>query len=64
MTTQCQAYELAKLGQKREVVPEHEYDVIPAFEGEQQMQEQQDCKNITVQPSVSTLQETFGRVED
>ena len=64
MTTQCEAYELAKLGQEHEVVPEHEYDVIPAFEGEQQMQEQQDCKNITAQPPVSTLQETSERVED
>ena len=64
MTTQCEAYELTRLGQEHEVVPEHEYDVIPAFEGGQQMQEQQDCKNITAQPPVSTLQETSGRVED
>ena len=34
--TRCEAYELTKLGQEHEVVPEHEYDVIPAFKGGQQ----------------------------
>ena len=45
------------------MVPEPEYDVIPAFMGEQQMQEQQEYENITAQP-VPTLLETSGRVED
>ena len=62
-TTRCEAYELTKLGQEYEVVPEPEYDVIPAFEGEQQMQEQQKYENITAQPA-PTLPETSGRVED
>ena len=34
--TRCEAYELTKLGQEYEVIPEPEYDVIPAFEGGQQ----------------------------
>ena len=63
-TTQCEAYELAMLGQEYEVVPEPEYDVIPAFEGEQQVQEQQEYENITAQSHVPTLPETPGRVED
>ena len=62
-TTRCEAYELTKLGQEYEVVPEPEYDVIPAFVGEQQMQEQQEYENITAQPA-PTLAETSGRVED
>ena len=63
-TTQCEAYKQARLGQEYEVVPKPEYDVIPAFEGGQQMQGQQDYKNITAQPPVPTLVETSGRVED
>ena len=63
-TTQCEAYELTKLGQEYEVIPEPKYDVIPAFEGEQQMQGQEEYENITAQPPVSTLPETSGRVED
>ena len=62
-TTRCEAYELTKLGQEYEVVPEPEYDVIPAFEGEQQVQGQQGYENITAQPA-PTLLETSGRVED
>ena len=68
-TTRCEAYELTKLGQEYEVIPEPEYDVIPAFEGGeqmqgQQMQGQQEYENITAQPPVPTLSETSGRVED
>ena len=62
--TQCEAYKQARLGQEHEVFPKPEYDVILAFEAGQQMQGQQDYKNITVQPPVSTLQETSGRLED
>ena len=62
-TTRCEAYELTKLGQEYEVVSEPEYDVIPAFEGEQQVQGQQEYENITAQPA-PTLPETSGRVED
>ena len=68
-TTRCEAYELTKLGQVYEVVPEHEYDVIPAFEeGQQmqgqQMQGQQEYENITAQSPVPTVVETAGRVEN
>ena len=63
-TTRCEAYELAKLGQEYEVIPEPEYDVIPVFEGGQQMQGQQEYENITTQPPVPTLWETHGRVEE
>ena len=63
-TTQCEAYELTKLGQEYEVIPEPKYDVIPAFEGGQQVQGQQEYENITAQPPVPTLQETSGRMED
>ena len=63
-TTQCEAYELTKFGQVYEVVPEPEYDVIPAFEEGQQMQGQQEYENITAHPPVPTLTETSGRVED
>ena len=63
--TRCEAYELTKLGQEYEVVPEPEYDVIPAFEGGQQMQgQQEDYENITAQPPVPNLWETHGRVEE
>ena len=62
-TTRCEAYELTKLGQEYEAVPEPEYDVIPAFEEGQQVQGQQEYENITAQP-VPTLPETSGRVED
>ena len=62
-TTWCEAYELTKLGHEYEVVPEPEYDVIPAFEGEQQVRGQQEYENITAQPA-PTLPETSGRVED
>ena len=61
-TTRCEAYELTKLGQEYEVIREPEYDVIPAFEGGQQVQGQQD--NITAQPPVPTVVETSGRMED
>ena len=63
-TTQCEAYELTKLGQEYEVVPEPEYDLVTACEGGQQIQEQQDYENITAQPPAPTLSETSGRVED
>ena len=63
-TTQCEAYELTKPGQEYEVIQEPEYDVIPAFEGGQQVQGQQDNENITAHPPVPTLPETSGRVED
>ena len=62
-TTRCEAYELTKLGQEYEVVPEPEYDVIPAFEGEHQVQGQQEYENITAQPA-PIFPETSGRVED
>ena len=55
-TTQCEAYELTKLGQV--------YEVVPAFEEGQQIQGQQEYENITAQPPVPTLQETSGRMED
>ena len=60
-TTRCEAYKLTKLGQVYEAIPEPE---IPAFEGGQQMQGQQEYENITAQPPVPTLSETSGRVED
>ena len=63
-TTQCEAYELTKLGQEYEVIPEPKYDVIPAFEGGQQMQGQREYANITAHPPMPTLPETSGRVED
>ena len=63
-TTRCEAYELTKLGQEYEVIPEPEYDVIPAFEGGQQVQGQQEYENITAQSPVPTVVETSGRVED
>ena len=63
-TTQCEAYKLTKLGQEYEVIREPEYDVIPAFEGGQQVQGQQDNENIIAQPPVPTLVETSGKVED
>ena len=64
MTTQCKAYELVTIGQEREVVSEHEYDEIPAFVGGQQIGGQKDYEDIPVQPPVSTLQVTCGRVEE
>ena len=63
-TTQCEAYKQARLGQEHEVVPKPEYDVIPVYEGEQQMQGQEEYDNITAQPPVPTLVETSGRLED
>ena len=64
VTTRCEAYKQARLGQEHEVFPKPEYDVILAFEEGQQMQGQQDYKNITAQPPVSTLWEAGGRLED
>ena len=64
MTTQCKAYELVTIGQEREVVSEHEYDEIPAFVGGRQIEGQKDYEDIPVQPPVSTLQVTCGRVEE
>ena len=34
-TTRCEAYELTKLGQEYEVVPEPEYDLVTTCEGGQ-----------------------------
>ena len=63
-TTQCEAYELTKLGQEYVVDPEPEYDLVTAFEGGQQIQGRQDYENITAQLPAPTLKETSGRVED
>ena len=63
-TTQCEAYKQARLGQEHEVFPKPEYEVIPAFEGGQWMQGQEEYDNITAQPPVSTLVGTSGRLED
>ena len=63
-TTQCEAYELTKLGQEYVVDPEPEYDLVTECKGGQQIQEQQEYENITAQPPAPTLLETSGRVED
>ena len=61
-TSWCEAYGLTKLGQEYEVVSEPDYDSY--IEGEQAQGQQDYENNSTPPPSVSTLQEAGGKVEE